>query len=312
MRHEIHIDLSLTDEQRFRLEFHSILNAVNILRSELEMMRMVMADPLALERSLNLCDSLLLAFQHIGMPKETLREVEQAHSIILLEVQKALAFNKLRPEDEPHVLASLENMRSILAVVEARVREMFARQGAPSPWRLYTPGEIVSGLKLFLDAVGKNSRGQFRIVYQKEDQTEHDYFVDIRVENSARGGGICLPSAFLDSLRDLTANARKYSAPGTRIGVSLAQDADGVCLEVRDAGRGIPPGEIDEVVHFGVRGSNVRPDETRGGGFGLTKAYCVCKQFGGRMWIETELDAGTAVVLHIPIQSAVQRAECAG
>ena len=304
-RHEVHIDLSLTTEQRVRLEFHSILNATNVLRAELEMMRMVMQDLLALEHCLQLCDDLLLTFQHAVLPDDTLREVEQAHSIILLEVQKALTYNTLAPEDEPHVLASLDNMRSILAIVEARVREMFAREGAPSPWRLYTPAEVVSRVKQFLDAVAKNARGRFGIVYARERQSEHDYLVHIEVSPPVQGGRLCLPSALLDRRRDLTANARKYSSPGSSITVSLGQEDGYIHLKVADEGRGIPPDEIDEVIRFGVRGSNVHPDETRGGGFGLTKAYCVCKQFGGRMWIESELNRGTVISMQIPVRAAV-------
>jgi signal transduction histidine kinase len=37
-----------------------------------------------------------------------------------------------------------------------------------------------------------------------------------------------------------------------------------------------------------------------GGGFGLTKAFLVTKQFGGRMWIKSELGVGTRITLKLP------------
>jgi signal transduction histidine kinase len=37
-----------------------------------------------------------------------------------------------------------------------------------------------------------------------------------------------------------------------------------------------------------------------GGGFGLTKAFFVTKQFGGRFWIASRLGYGTQVRLWIP------------
>ena len=39
---------------------------------------------------------------------------------------------------------------------------------------------------------------------------------------------------------------------------------------------------------------------TMGGGFGLTKAYLVTRQFGGRMWIASRPGAGTRITLSIP------------
>jgi len=39
---------------------------------------------------------------------------------------------------------------------------------------------------------------------------------------------------------------------------------------------------------------------TMGAGFGLTKAYYVTKQFGGRMWIASRLGVGTRITLIIP------------
>lgn len=37
-----------------------------------------------------------------------------------------------------------------------------------------------------------------------------------------------------------------------------------------------------------------------GGGFGLTKAFLVTKQFGGRFWIRSEIGAGTRIRIEIP------------
>ena len=39
---------------------------------------------------------------------------------------------------------------------------------------------------------------------------------------------------------------------------------------------------------------------TMGGGFGLTKAYFVCKQYQGRMWIASEPGKGTFIEIKIP------------
>jgi signal transduction histidine kinase len=100
-------------------------------------------------------------------------------------------------------------------------------------------------------------------------------------------------------MRDLAANARKYTAPGGALRVTLAEDGDGLLLRVSDTGRGIPEEEIVEVVRFGRRG---RPDGRVhfGGGYGLTKACHFAHAFGGRIWIRSAPGAGTTVTIRIP------------
>jgi len=108
-------------------------------------------------------------------------------------------------------------------------------------------------------------------------------------------------------MRDLIANARKYTPPGGEITAALYQDAHGTKFLVKDTGRGIPPAEIEQVVHFGKRASNVSTVRTLGGGFGLTKAFLVTKQFGGRFWIGSELGKGTNISIWLPPVAPDQR-----
>lgn len=121
--------------------------------------------------------------------------------------------------------------------------------------------------------------------------------LDIR---SVDGGQISMPPVLQDCFRDLLANARKYTPPGGEIRGSLRDDGRELRVVVADTGRGIPETEVGHVVRFGQRGSNARPGETRGGGYGLTKAYSICRRFGGRLWIESEIDIGTTVTMQIP------------
>ena len=44
---------------------------------------------------------------------------------------------------------------------------------------------------------------------------------------------------------------------------------------------------------------------TMGGGFGLTKAFLVTKQFGGRFWIASEVGVGTRIRIQIPRPAAI-------
>jgi signal transduction histidine kinase len=109
-----------------------------------------------------------------------------------------------------------------------------------------------------------------------------------------------MPPVLQDVMRDLIANARKYTEPGGEITAGLVDNGKELRFVVADTGRGIPSDEVRQVVEFGKRGSNVDDKETMGGGFGLTKAYLVTRQFGGRIWITSRPGAGTRIAISIP------------
>jgi signal transduction histidine kinase len=69
---------------------------------------------------------------------------------------------------------------------------------------------------------------------------------------------------------------------------------------VEDDGRGIPADEVARVVEFGYRASNVLDKATKGGGFGLTKAYHTVTRLGGTLDITSTVGQGTRVALEIP------------
>ena len=108
-----------------------------------------------------------------------------------------------------------------------------------------------------------------------------------------------MPVIFQDVMRDLIANARKYTSPGGRIDAGLYNSGTELRFIVQDNGVGIPEAELERVTEFGVRRSNVLDRKTRGGGFGLTKAYYVARKFGGRMWIHSSTEAPTDTRLGI-------------
>ena len=114
-----------------------------------------------------------------------------------------------------------------------------------------------------------------------------------------------MPAVFQDVLRDLVANARKYTAPGGHITAALYEDPTLLRLVVEDTGRGIPANELATVVHFGRRASNVGDVRTLGGGFGLTKAFLATKQFGGRFWLASQVGTGTRIRINVPRPTVV-------
>ncbi len=304
MKVEITADLNLSGQDISRLVTHSFHNIVNVLKTNYEALRGLCGNSLAVENSLQACARLtsLLA------DKEALiNEVGQSESYLevfrtdLETVAKfavtdaALTARKRREVDE-----SIRNIEHILAVFSYRVREVIARKMAVGSREYILFEDIKDTLCEFFDATVQNAKGRFGVVYEVSNKGAKDYLVEFEFNGVEEGGAIVIPFMMEDCIRDLAANARKYSPAGTRIGISLVDDGQSITLQVSDAGRGIPEGEIGQVVNFGVRGSNTRKNEMYGGGYGLTKAWWLCKSFNGRMWIDSTLGGGTTVTLRIP------------
>ena len=102
-------------------------------------------------------------------------------------------------------------------------------------------------------------------------------------------------------LTNLLENAVKYSAAGTAITLSLACDAAGACLSVRDEGIGLPAGAEETIFEPFTRAANA--EERRVPGFGLGLSICrrIAAGHGGRLWAESAgIDRGARFTLWLP------------
>jgi signal transduction histidine kinase len=281
------------------LNMHSVLNVLNVLYGELTVLGLTLADDdRLLQPALDLCER----FQaDLTNPEASLRQAA-ALGATIFTVERTIAVELDRhpgkPAD-PAVQDSLANIRSVYKVLEVRAREILARAAAPGEWMVMPVEDLRADFRSVFAAIEKNSHGRFRIIYNLGQQEPADYYIDLAIE-SQDGRTVALPVVFTDVMRDLMANARKYTPPGGTISAGLYETAEVLRFTVQDTGRGIPPDELQTVVHYGRRGSNVAEVRTMGGGFGLTKAFLVTKQFGGRFWIRSELGVGTRIRIEIP------------
>jgi len=286
------------DEQSL-LSMHSLLNVFNVLRGELVMLGLVIAsDAELLATGLMLCDQWMLRLRDPLASMEDVRRVDDRIAAISTLIDAALA-SRAEVNTSVEVLESLANIQSVFAIFRVRARELLAREHNPERWQTFTSAELHQSFVETFSAIEKHSHGRFRIFYNVARQQANDYYIDFRVESST-GDQLMMPPVFQDVMRDLLANARKYTAPGGRITAGLYVDRTGLRFLVEDTGCGIPAGELERVIHFGKRASNVGEVRSMGGGFGLTKAFLVTKQFGGRFWIASQLGVGTRVRIYIP------------
>jgi len=290
---------ALSPGQTSLLNMHSVLNVINVLYGELTMLGLTLADDDYLLRpALSLCEQ----FQSdLTNPEASLRQAASLDATIAAIEQVIAQELDRRPgkRDDPGVQDSLANLRSVYSILAVRARELLARAAAPDEWVEMAIEEIRTDFRSIFAAIEKNSRGRYHIIYNLALQEPSDYYIDFTIE-SQNGRTVALPLVFKDVMRDLMANARKYTAPGGTISAGLYETDDRLRFTVQDTGRGIPADELQTVVHYGRRGSNVTEVRTMGGGFGLTKAFLVTKQFGGRFWIRSELGVGTRIRIEIP------------
>jgi signal transduction histidine kinase/DNA-binding LacI/PurR family transcriptional regulator/putative methionine-R-sulfoxide reductase with GAF domain len=102
-------------------------------------------------------------------------------------------------------------------------------------------------------------------------------------------------------LDNLIGNAVKFTPAGGKITVSLRRDSDKVILAVSDTGVGIPPDKLERVFDrfYQVDGSARR--RYGGVGLGLALVKEIVEAYGGRVHVDSEVDAGSTFTAYIPI-----------
>ncbi|MFP4084617.1 MAG: sensor histidine kinase [Desulfonatronovibrio sp.] len=299
MQVEIKKDISLPAGNKTLLDMHSLYNVLNILTGELQILEMMVQDEEEelkenIRKGLKIKDNL----------SDTDKIVAFAANIddYLISIQKTVSDLFTRYPwlaQNSDSLESRENINSVLHILKVRAGEILERYKEPGNWKNHNLRNLTRNFMDVFVAIEKNSKGRYRFVYNPAAQEQEDYYIDLRFE-SIDGPVINMPPVFQDVMRDLMANARKYTDPGGRISAGLLDDGRDLRFCVADSGLGIPSSEIERVINFGYRASNVADRRTMGGGFGLTKAYLVTRQHNGRMWIDSEQNLGTRVFIIIP------------
>lgn len=283
MEIEIDHEITLPGSVRDVLDMHSFLNALNVLY-ELSLALGKKSADLRLYTEAEYFVELVseLAGRLHG---NSLDEVDH-HLRDLLEYVREKAFR------DPDAVAIAKAMAASLEMVIARLEEL---RGDRYRWVETPMRDLVEKLRQFLKATEYVSMGRFIIQFPPDVAGKDGYLVSVR--NRSASDTILAPLVLNDVIRDLVANSRKYSSPGTEIRVELEQTSEGLTIQVSDQGIGIPPGEIQRVVEFGYRATNSLGNRTHGGGFGLSKAYVITKRFNGRFLIESELKLGTTITM---------------
>ncbi|MFQ5599090.1 MAG: sensor histidine kinase [Candidatus Krumholzibacteriia bacterium] len=101
-------------------------------------------------------------------------------------------------------------------------------------------------------------------------------------------------------LINLVHNAVKFSPSGRSVLLRVDVHPGVVEIEVRDNGYGIVPEELQRIFDPYFRSLDDRVKGERGTGLGLAIVKTIVEQHGGRIWVESELDRGTAFRFSLP------------
>lgn len=291
----------LEEGQANMLDMHSLLNVLNLLVGEIEVLGLRLnGQAEAMPRSLAVCRTMADAARNPSGLASCAREAG-AHANVITDELADLLQQFPDGAKASEVREGCAAIESILGILRVRAQELLARGpiGSGGEWRTVSADEIQEKLLEVFSAIHTQSRGRHNFIFEPTEEDGNAYLVVMRLETGG-AGSFSMPPVLNDVIRDLMANARKYTPAGGRITLELRQSAHELELAVSDNGRGIPEDEIAKVTEFGYRASNAQDRRTYGGGFGLTKALWVANQEGGRMWIASKLGIGTRVRIVLP------------
>jgi signal transduction histidine kinase len=98
---------------------------------------------------------------------------------------------------------------------------------------------------------------------------------------------------------NLLSNAVKYSPPAAVVRFEIEQEGLLAVCRVRDRGVGIRHDDLARLFHAFHRGSNV--GQVPGSGLGLTIVKRCLELHGGTIEVQSALNQGTTVTLHLPL-----------
>jgi signal transduction histidine kinase len=299
MKIEINEIIPLSHSEERIVEFHSVMNILNILTGQLQILNIDLNEDDFLKSVIEDLFSFAEIIRGGKIKNITQENVEELQKKILNTINENFTRYSEKVGDE-RLEKLIDNFKSIFSIMNIRLKEILNRT---VDWDVFEIEKLKAEYIKVFKAIEKNSGGKYKIKYNINEKDKSDYLVSLNISN-VDSQSIEIPPVFTDVFRDLLANARKYTHPGGEIYGDMVSDGEKIRIIVRDNGIGIPDIEISKVVNFGCRGSNVLDKRTMGGGFGLSKAFLACRDYGGRMWIESELGKGTIVSMEIPGRKA--------
>jgi signal transduction histidine kinase len=101
---------------------------------------------------------------------------------------------------------------------------------------------------------------------------------------------------------NLLSNAFKFTKAGERVELIAGPHENGVCIQVRDTGAGIPPEQLKHVFEKFYQADNQKSASAKGSGLGLAIAKEIVEAHQGRITCESSLGQGTTFTIILPLR----------
>lgn len=113
------------------------------------------------------------------------------------------------------------------------------------------------------------------------------------------------PDRMREVITNLFDNAVKYSEQG-KITIGLTGNDQVVQFFVRDTGHGIPPEDIPHLFQKFYRVDNSATRTIGGTGLGLFISRKIVELYGGRIWVESQVEKGSTFYINLPRMSTAK------
>ncbi len=108
------------------------------------------------------------------------------------------------------------------------------------------------------------------------------------------------PERMLQVLRNLLANAVKFTPKGGHVRVTAKAANGKLEISVKDSGPGIPAESLVSIFEKFNQGSHQGPHARQGTGLGLAIAKSIVASHGGKIWAESQLGKGSTFIFVLP------------
>ncbi len=106
---------------------------------------------------------------------------------------------------------------------------------------------------------------------------------------------------------NIISNALKYTGAGGRIEINAKRQADDLVICIRDDGQGIPPEHCSRIFDKFFQVTTATGEPLRHGtGLGLTFCRIAVEAHGGKIWVESAPQQGSAFYFTLPLNSRLE------
>ncbi|MBN1887307.1 MAG: HAMP domain-containing protein [Thermoflexales bacterium] len=125
--------------------------------------------------------------------------------------------------------------------------------------------------------------------------------LNLQVEIDTRRSLQADPALLKRAMTNLLDNAIKYTPSGGTVLVGLTEQSDSLILRFKDNGIGIAPGDQARLFERFYRVKRRDTSDIKGSGLGLAIVKSIAEWHGGRVWVDSQLGAGSTFYMAIPI-----------